>query len=235
MNQVDRLCPHMLSNKKIIKILNNIFYNSNTKNTQESNKKQTKVNKYFVPMFEDTLFWCFYIFYKGREMYENSSNSGFKEEKDFKFSFVDSLKQNPEFTKQHKIKYFDVENECVNMKKIGFTTLRALCLYYKINIIVVKDKLYYKFGDFFNDNKEVIYLENGKFGLNENITKDKIDFIEKNYIELQVNKKPLKAISGYSATELKIMNQKLGISIYNDNQKVKVKKELYDQLIKYII
>lgn len=234
MNQVDRLFPHMLCNKKIIKILNNSFYNSDTKNTKNLNKKQTKVSKYFVPIFEDTLFWCFYIFYNGRDTYENSSNSGFKEEKDFKFSFVDTLKQIPEFTKQHKIKYFDVENECVNMKKIGFTTLRALCLYYKINIILIKDKLYYKFGNFFNDHVEVIYLENGKFGLNENTTKEKIDFIEKNYIELQVNKKPLRAISGYTSSELKIMNQKLGLSIYNDNQKVKVKKELYDQLIKYI-
>ena len=99
----------------------------------------------------------------------------------------------------------------------------------------MKDKLYYKFGDFFNDRIELIYLENGKFGLNENTTREKIEFIEKNYIELQVNKKPLKAISAYTASELKIMNQKLGLSIYNDNQKVKVKKELYDQLIKYII
>ena len=235
MNKVNLLCPHMLSNKKIIKILNNSFYNSDTKNEKKKSEDKKKVSKYFVPTFQDTLFWCFYIFYNGRDSYENCSNSGFKEEKEFKFSFVDLLKQNPEFTKQHKIKYFDVENECVNMKKIGFTTLRALCLYYKINIILVKDKLYYKFGEFFNERIELIYLENEKFGLNENTTKEKVEHIEKNYIELQVNKKPLKAISGYTATELKIMNQKLGLSIYNDNQKIKVKKELYEQLFNKIV
>ena len=72
----------MLSNKKIIKILNNSFYNSPTKQSKEKNKKEKKLSNYFIPSFQDTLFWCFYIFYNGRNSYENCSNSGFKEEKD---------------------------------------------------------------------------------------------------------------------------------------------------------
>ena len=225
----------MLSNKKIIKILNNGFYNSEKVKNKNDTNKNKKINKYFVPIFHDSLFWCFYIFYKGHNSYENCSKSGFKEEKEFKFKFIENLKKDTTFCKQHKIKYLEIENECVNMKKIGFSTLRALSLYYKINIFLIKNKLYYRFGDCFNNSIFLIHLENEKYGINEKNSQDRIDYIEKNYIELQPNKKPLKGMSAYSANELKIMNQKLELSIYNEKQKVKVKKELYEQLVQYIV
>ena len=233
----------MLTNKQIIKILNHSFYNSEEKCENNKNKiKGVEKTGIFVPVYSDTLFWCFFICLKGKYEYECVSKSGFKEEREFKMNFVETLKPDKYFFKKHKLKYVDIEGECINSKSIGYNSLQALCLFYNINIMLVVNKSYYKFGSFVNDNVFIIYKKEAQskhrrveYGLNENEnTEKKAEYIEKNYILLENGKKPLKAISNYSASELKIMNQKLGLSIYNDNQKVQVKKELYNQLLENI-
>ena len=51
---------YMLTNKQIIKIVNNSFYNYSIKKELQPTKKK-EVCPYFFPHYNDTLFWCFYI------------------------------------------------------------------------------------------------------------------------------------------------------------------------------
>lgn len=177
---------------------------------------------------------------EGRFAYDDASSNGFKEEKQFKLQFIDQMQKRKADLKAEKIRYLDVEDECVNQVKMGYVTLRALSLIHNINIYVVKNKTYMKFGKFYNENDKiyVFYVKENKrevsYGLKEEETPEKIKYIEDNYVLLENGGKPLKAISNYSVGELKIMNQKMGISIYNENQKVKVKKDLYEQLVRSV-
>lgn len=236
----------MLTNKKIIKILHTSFYNSsgpdqdNQRKTKNSSHRASNEVDIFYPKYNDTLFWCFYILLEGRFAYDNASSNGFKEEKQFKLHFIDQLQKRKADLKAEKIRYLDVEDECVNQVKMGYVTLRAMCLIHNINIYVVKKKTYMKFGKFYNETDKiyVFYINQHKrevsYGLKEEETPEKIKYIEDNYVLLENGGKPLKAISNYSVNELKIMNQKMGISIYNENQKVKVKKDLYEQLVRSV-
>lgn len=243
---MNKLQSYTLTNKKIIKILHTSFYNSSgpdqlsQKKAKTSSHQAEKGADIFYPKYNDTLFWCFYILLEGRFAYDDASSNGFKEEKQFKLQFIDQLQKHRSTLKAEKIRYLDVEDECVNQVKMGYVTLRALCLIHNINIYVVKNKTYMKFGKFYNENDKiyVFYVKQDKrevsYGLKEEETLEKIKYIEDNYVLLENGGKPLKAISNYSVNELKIMNQKMGISIYNENQKVKVKKELYEQLVRSV-
>jgi len=191
---VNRLQYYMLTNKKIIKILNDSFYDS--EKDYENNKNKTKIvekKDIFVPVYSDTLFWSFFICLKGKHEYDCVSKSGFKEEREFKMKFVETLKPDKYFFKQHKLKYADIEGECINSKSIGYSSLQALCLFYNVNIMLVVNKSYYKFGSFVNDNVFIIYKKEAQskhrrveYGLNENENTDKkVEYIEKNYILLE--------------------------------------------------
>ena len=243
---MNKLLSYTLTNKKIIKILHTSFYNSSgpdqerQKKAKPTSTQPEKGSDIFYPKYNDTLFWCFYILLEGRFAYDDASSNGFKEEKQFKLQFIDQMQKRKADLKAEKIRYLDVEDECVNQVKMGYVTLRALCLFHNINIYIVKNKTYMKFGKFYNETDKiyVFYVKENKrevsYGLKEEEAPEKIKYIEDNYVLLENGGKPLKAISNYSVGELKIMNQKMGISIYNENQKVKVKKDLYEQLVRSV-
>ena len=164
---------------EIIKIVNNSFYNYSIKKELQLTKKK-EVCPYFFPHYNDTLFWCFYIINYNKTEYELLSKTGFKEEKAFKISFLEKVNQKKELLKNHKIKYALLHNELINSQTIDLITFKCLCIFYELNVIIIKDKLYYEF--LYGNEKpiQVIHFKNNKYGLEENVTQTKVNFY--NYI-----------------------------------------------------
>ena len=219
----------MLTNKQIIKIVNNSFYNYSIKKELQPTKKK-EVCPYFFPHYNDTLFWCFYIINYNKTEYELLSKTGFKEEKAFKISFLEKVNQKKELLKNHKIKYALLHNELINSQTIDLITFKCLCIFYELNVIIIKDKLYYEFL-YGNDKPiQVIHFKNNKYGLEENVTQTKVNFYRVNLLKLDETKKKLLSMSHYNMNNILEMCKKLDIPVYNDKQKHRLKKDLYAEL-----
>lgn len=240
MNHLKNLNHCILTNEKIIKILNNNFYNqSKKKEKQQKNTTIKKNTQYFTPDLHDTLFWCFYIIHFSFEEYQLLSQSGFKEEKNFKMKFVKLLHDNKELLKQHKLKYINLENNIINDKKISIISLYALLLYYKYNAVIVIDKVYYFFQN--SDDEKYSYIEykDNRYHIHYDCSLAKIQYTKDNLVKIDPLKNSLYAPSYYKVGDLVTMYKKLGCIPFDKNGKIKKKEEIYnlvkDELAKYII
>jgi len=230
----------ILTNEKIIKILNNNFYNQNKKKEKQQQKKiQKKNTQYFTPDLHDTLFWCFYIMHFSFEEYQMVSQSGFKEEQKFKMNFIKLLQNNKELLKQHKLKYINLENNIINDKKINLMSFYAMLLHYKYNAIIVVDKIYYLFQN--SDEEKYTYIEykDNRYHIHYDCTLAKIKYTKDNLVKIGPLKNTLYASSYYKVSDLVTMYKKMGCVPFDKNGKIKKKEELYhlvnDEVVKYII
>ena len=106
-------------------------------------KKQS--HTYFIPEHTDKLFWCFYIIHFGFDAYEMVGNTHFPVEKKFKIDTIEILRKNTPLLKSLKLIKYDIEDQLANCKIINITGFYALCAYYNINFILIKNKTYFEF------------------------------------------------------------------------------------------
>lgn len=242
METLSKLSNYILNNEKIIKISNNNFYNESKK--KETKKKENIVTQkdLYIPDVKDMLFWCFYICNFSFESYELLSHSKFKEEKEFKIRFINDINFNKQLLKQIKIKYSRLENSLVNENKIDLYCFYALCAFYKLNILLFGEKVYYNFN--FSDTKDYCLLKitkDLKIGIeNKENNINKVEYIKNNFVEVSPIKNKLFAPSYYSRSELEIIAKKLHVNIFNEKtQKNKRKDALYEdvyqEINKYIL
>jgi hypothetical protein len=240
MKSLKNLNNCILTNEKIIKILNNNFYNQNIKKEKQQQNTPIKKNtQYFTPDFHDTLFWCFYIIHFSFEEYHLVSQSGFKEEQKFKMNFIKLLQNNKELLKHHKLKYINLENNIINDKNINLMSLYALLLYYKYNAFIVVDKIYYFFQNSDEEKYSCIEYKNNKFHIHYDCNLEKLQYTKDNLVKIDPLKNSLYAPSYYKVGDLVTMYKKMGCVPYDNNGKIKKKEELYnlvkDEIVKYII
>ena len=93
----------------------------------------------------DALFWCFYIIKNSVSHYELNQNHLFQLEKQLKFEILEEIRKHLYILKSHKLKQHIIEANLCNDQKISFPTLQTLCLLYKLNIIVLQDRVYFDF------------------------------------------------------------------------------------------
>ena len=184
--------------------------------------KTPSTSPWFVPRFNDTLFWCFYIMRHSLSEYELVSMSGFKEEHAFKIAFVEATRSNPNFVKNHKICRTTLENEMVNEKKITLLGFKALCLFYKIKVVVIHADMFI----------EIPSEENGSFMVRR--TKGKYELLMKasptytdKLVKVKTFAKPLSAQASYKLADLERMSTMLGIRWEGKARK----RQLYDKLL----
>ena len=188
-------------------------------------RKPQSTSPWFVPRFDDTLFWCFYIMRYSLSDYELVSASGFKEEHSLKIGFVQTIRNDPAFMKAHKICRASLENEMVNDKKITLVGFKALCLFHKIRAIVTRGSMFIEVAPDASGSF-IIQSRKGKYGL---LVRDcpNVQDYTKNLIGVVAFTKPLRAQSSYKLADLERMCRTLGISWEGKAQK----KQLYDKLL----
>ncbi len=223
--------------KKRIGIIDNFAKKTKISNSKEQNKYNTltttsKVKK-IHPIFEDKLFWCFFIMLKGEDEYNYSHKSNFKIEKDIKIQSIEKMKEYSPQLKLHKIKYINIENEMLNEKCISIQGLYALCLIYDISVIYVKGKTFYEIN---NNNTDIKYIIEKKgidnICINIDVESDAVMQIRSNLYRIENIIKPLKSISSYKVDELKAICKKLNIELLDSVGKNKKKYILYEEVVK---
>lgn len=204
------------------------FFN---KNNLEHDKQEKKKNKIFSPDERDQLFWCFYIIKHGVEDYLSIGQNHFQVETKFKIATAEKLSECEILLKQNKLKRQDVESELVNDKKISMYGMKALCVLYKIDIMFIFDKTFYKICGLSED--KMAFIKKNKqdsYGIVEEISDKELDNITSKFYEIEDYSKPIKSISAYKIGELKEIAEKLEIKLVDTIGNKKTKKILYEEI-----
>ena len=226
--------------------------NMDSKNVISSSKKEMKlsldalqsevethVNGKFVPRQRDSLFWCFYIAKHGLDQF-HMINNYFIQENDFKISTVELARKEKAYLKAFKVKLGLFESQLVNEKQIGFSMMQALCILYKVNIILVRKRSYLDFC-YFPENQVFLVEETKKpgggifYSIEKNATLEHYDGnikkIKEELWKQESIEKPLRAVSAYKVGELQEICERLKLPLTNSSGKNKTKQELYSSII----
>ena len=131
-----------------------------------------------------------------------------------------------EIKKEFKMKYSDIESNCVYDKTMNISVFIILMNYMNVNVIYYDDKLYYELIK--EDNNDLIIInknKNGKYGICLNNDKSDIGNIKHTRFVVDNINKPLKAISNYKVNELKEICLKLKLNIKKDEKNTLQKKK----------
>jgi hypothetical protein len=125
-----------------------------------------------------------------------------------------------------KVSRTTVEDELANAKSITMASIKALCHLKDVNVFYIDDKKYYEMLT--NDEKPIYVIEkiDGKFGLKQNISNEKVQYYREHYWKLENLDKPLKAVSSYKSDELKDICKRLHIDAHD-----MTKPQMYEKIL----
>jgi hypothetical protein len=224
-------------NDTIIIIENPEIKNLEIKNLEIENIVKTKKSTFFNPRQQDTLFWCIYILMNGFNEYNEIQRNYGVVELDIKKKIADFLKDNQSKMKNTnykitKVAIQEIMSELLTSQKMtSYECLIAMCVFYKINIIIVypNDKIMLEFISSNDEEIPFFILYKDVYG------KYKVNTEKKSWKEVQEMKqtrvcldnylKPMKSISNYTIPYLEELATKLGVL---DLTKKYKKVELYD-------
>jgi hypothetical protein len=196
-----------------------------------------KANKnLFIPIEEDTLFWCFYILKNGDIKYETLHNKNNVIERQMKINYIDIIRKNKQIVKTYKFDTIsNIESNLANDKFINIKTFLTLCAIENINILYINNKTYYEL--ILNDDEVTILYSidnkkkyNIKYGFEKN-TDNKSNIVKSTLYKIDNIDKPIKSISSYTVPFLIDICKKLAIEItHKENGHYKSKKELYESI-----
>ena len=213
--------------KKISKL---DYYKCNFEHKKKIEKNKKIQEELFIPKYNDTLFWCYYILINSIGDYE-MVGSDFKEEKMVKISLIQTIRENKEILKKFKIKRTEVEDDLLNKKTISVKTFFILCFLKGINIIIKDDV---KFLENINNDKkvEIIEKQGTKYGLFVGNKEKKIEKCRETCWKIDGFdfSKALRSLSYYKLKNLQDICKKLNIITEKDGKKLR-KKDLYNELL----
>ena len=188
-------------------------------------KNITNIVDIFFPKQRDQVFWCFYIILNDITNYEMVHNY-FTMEKETKYKWIEEFRLKKELFKPIKVSRTTVEDELANAKTITMASIKALCHLKDVNVFYIDDKKYYEMLT--NDEKPIYVIEkiDGKFGLKQNISKEKVQYYREHYWKLENLDKPLKAVSSYKSDELKDICKRLHIDAHD-----MTKPQMYEKIL----
>lgn len=198
------------------------------------------VNKIFTPKKEDKLFWCIFTLDIGESEYYMIGNKYKNVEMEEKKKILDYILKNKSTIKNKastngikitNVKMQLIESELMVDKKTTWYAFWIMCMYYKVNVLMVQNNIYMRFH-VDNDFKTYLFTRDDNFFISFDgnaLNKTKIDEITNNKIEINpFNDKILKGVSTYKIPELEKMMEILHVLPEEDKPK---KIDLYNCII----
>jgi hypothetical protein len=203
-------------------------------------QKNTKTDSIIFPEKMDNLFWSIFISVYGYTEYDTIGRCYSNREISEKQNIMEFIKKNPNSLKNMNKKITkamtqEIMSDIMSNKKTTLDVLPAFALFYKKNIIILNEKnknIYLKIN-LVEDIKEYILLIKNKksfFGVDADISAEKIQNIFDTKFCLEHYNKPLKSISNYKSDELNSIGGMMGLNLTG---KIK-KQELYNEICKVI-
>jgi hypothetical protein len=203
-------------------------------------QKNTKTDSIIFPEKMDNLFWSIFISVYGYTEYDTIGRCYSNREISEKQNIMEFIKKNPNSLKNMNKKITkamtqEIMSDIMSNKKTTLDVLPAFALFYKKNIIILNEKnknIYLKIN-LVQDIKEYILLIKNKksfFGVDADISAEKIQNIFDTKFCLEHYNKPLKSISNYKSDELNSIGGMMGLNLTG---KIK-KQELYNEICKVI-
>jgi hypothetical protein len=242
---LEKLHDYMLDENNIQRSLRmKINLNKNLKEKltkkQTTNQEQCQKDNIFIPVEQDSLFWCYFIIKNGDIKYETIYNKNDLVSKQMKIDLVNVVRKNKDIVKMYKLDTItSIESNLANDNLLNSKTFLTLCAIENINVIYVSKKTYFEL--MMNDT-DVIYIVYEKPSKNKYYNKYGYELANKETIEnikttlYKVDKidKPIRSLSYYKVEELLVICSKLAIETCNLNTgKTKSKKDLYEAIIQY--
>lgn len=214
--------------------------NSNSIQFSKNKNKNNNVDSIIFPEKMDNLFWSIFISVYGYTEYETIGRCYSNREISEKQNIMEFIKKNPKSLKNMDKKITkamtqEILSDIMSNKKTTLDVLPAFALFYKKNIIILNEKnknIYLKINLVENTKEYILLIKNKKgfFGLDTDITSEKIQNIFDTKFCLEHYNKPLKSISNYKSDELNSIGEMMGLNI-----DIKLKKqELYNEICKLI-
>ena len=240
-----KLHDYMLNENNIQKSLR-MKLNSNkglketTKITKTSSVNKEQKQEIFIPVEQDSLFWCFFIIKNGDIKYETIYNKNDLVAKQMKIDLVGIVRKNKDIVKMYKLDTItNIESNLANDNLLNSKTFLTLCAIENINVIYVSKKTYFEL--MMNDT-DVVYIiyetpckskYYNKYGyiLGDTTT---IENIKSTLYKIDKIDKPIRSQSYYKVEDLIAICCKLAIETTHLNTgKNKSKKDLYEAIIQY--
>lgn len=208
----------------------------------DSKKKRDPI---FYPRCEDSLFWTIFIAFHGMKEFEYIGKKYANRELEEKQKIMEHFKKNPSSMKQMNFKVTNVLlqeilSDLMTNKKTSLATFLAFVSYYKKRVFIVRKNTYLMYNfensgfqvsspekDISEDMDFVILHYNPEtksYGIDTEITQEKVANIIDTKCLLSGFLKPLKGVSTYKVEELEEMGNKMGLTWY---PKIK-KNELFE-------
>jgi len=176
---------------------------------------------------EDSLFWCF-----SQIADEDCKTTNIMLKK---IQYIDEL--TPIYTILRKqfslVAFSSITNFLAYKQKINISTLLALCAYKQINVCVIYPNSHFICeSDPGSSDYYIIRLNKNKAFSYTKIDRTELSTYTNNSILIGLDKITLKAVSAYTANQLKEYAELIGISLINcETKKPKIKQVLYENLI----
>ena len=206
-----------------------------------STEKKNVQPEYASIKEKDTLFWCYYIIKYGYDDYEMVTQQ-FSVEKNLKIECISQIRKDKELLKKYKLKRSEIESELLNDEILSLKGFLALCIYNKINFLLIDNRKYYELivNDEIEQDKiscNIIKCERGKYTVDitdeKEIMENKLTTYRNNYYKIENLTKPIKGFSTYSLPEMIEICGNLKISVTGPDGKKLKKKELYTEILKH--
>jgi len=244
---LQNLHDYMLDENNIQKSLRmKININKDLKDLKEKNIKSLNntENKQkqdiFIPIEQDSLFWCYFIIKNGDIKYETIYNKNDLVAKQMKIDLVNIIRKNKDIVKMYKLDTItSIESNLANDNLLNSKTFLTLCAIDNINVIYISKKTYFELMMNDTDIVYIVYEKPSKskyynkYGY-ELGNKETIENIKTTLYKLDKIDKPIRSLSYYKVEELLTICSKLAIETTNLNTgKTKQKKDLYEAIIQY--
>lgn len=244
---LQNLHDYMLDENNIQKSLrmkiniNKDFKDLKEKNIKSLNNTENKQKQdIFIPIEQDSLFWCYFIIKNGDIKYETIYNKNDLVAKQMKIDLVNIIRKNKDIVKMYKLDTItSIESNLANDNLLNSKTFLTLCAIDNINVIYVSKKTYFELMMNDTDIVYIVYEKPSKskyynkYGY-ELGNKETIENIKTTLYKLDKIDKPIRSLSYYKVEELLTICSKLAIETTNLNTgKTKQKKDLYEAIIQY--
>ena len=198
----------------------------------------------FSPKKHDQLFWSIYVLHIGEGEYYMIGNKHRNVEMNEKQKIMNYLRNNRNLVKStaqsngikiSNVKLQSIESEFMIDRKTSYYMFWVMCMFYKINALLVQDTIYMEFQV---DSVYPTYLfeKNSEFHIQVDcvkLTKEKISSLKQNKLQIDpFVEKILKGVSTYKIPELQHMINVL--NLYVEVEKPK-KQDYYQMIIEKLV